>query len=49
MLVLPTGETVSPDDIRRVCTIIRVAVENASGVMEQVDADAALHTDVLAR
>ena len=49
VLVLPTGETVSPDDIRRVCSIIRVAVENADGLMEHLDAEAALHTDVLAR
>ena len=32
VLVLPTGETVSPEDIRRVCSIIRVAVEHAGGV-----------------
>ena len=49
VLVLPTGETVSPEDIRRVCNIIRVAVEHGDGLMERLDAEAALHTDVLAR
>jgi dTDP-4-amino-4,6-dideoxygalactose transaminase len=49
VLVLPTGETVSPEDIARVCSIIRVAVEHAGGLMDRFDAEAAVHTDALAR
>jgi dTDP-4-amino-4,6-dideoxygalactose transaminase len=37
VLVLPTGETMAPEDIERVCEIIRLSVQNGGELMRRLE------------
>ncbi|HEX7794368.1 MAG TPA: DegT/DnrJ/EryC1/StrS family aminotransferase [Vicinamibacterales bacterium] len=50
VLVLPTGQAMSPDDVSRVCAVIRCAVANGPEVSQRLDGSSARrHLDVLSR
>jgi dTDP-4-amino-4,6-dideoxygalactose transaminase len=50
ILVLPTGETLTPDDVSRVCDVIRCAIAHGPEVSARLDASGARrHRDVFAR
>jgi dTDP-4-amino-4,6-dideoxygalactose transaminase len=50
VLVLPTGQTMMPDDVDRVCAVIRTAVEHGSEVTFKLKrAGKRLHGDVFGR
>ena len=48
VLVLPTGETVSAEDVSSVCAIIRLAVEHGDEVSRRLAQTEAVHGSVLA-
>jgi dTDP-4-amino-4,6-dideoxygalactose transaminase len=49
VLVLPTGETVSVEDVSTVCGIIRLAVEHGDELSRRLENTEAVHRSVLAR
>jgi hypothetical protein len=48
VLVLPTGETMTPEHVSRVCSITRVAVEGGHDVARQLARSERVHDDLLA-
>ena len=48
VLVLPTGETLSIEDVLRVCAIIRLAVEDGAELSHRLEQTEAVHGSVLA-
>jgi dTDP-4-amino-4,6-dideoxygalactose transaminase len=48
VLVLPTGETVSAEDVATVCAIIRLAAENGDELSRRLEQTEAVHSSVLA-
>ena len=49
VLVLPTGQTVTEDQIGRLCDIIRLAISNGPAITRRLQGSAALHDDILTR
>ena len=49
VLVLPTGETVSADDVSRVCALIRLAAEHGGELSRSLEQKDPVHSSVLAR
>ena len=48
VLVLPTGQTMTPEHVSRVCSIIRVAVESGRDISRQLARSERVHDDLLA-
>jgi dTDP-4-amino-4,6-dideoxygalactose transaminase len=48
VLVLPTGETVSADDVSTVCGIIRLAIEHGDELADRLARTEPTHSSVLA-
>jgi len=50
VLVLPTGQTMTPADVERVCGVIRTAVEHGSDITRRLErAGKRLHGDIVGR
>jgi dTDP-4-amino-4,6-dideoxygalactose transaminase len=50
ILVLPTGDTLTPDDVSRVCDVVRCAIAHGPEVSARLEASGARrHRDVFAR
>jgi dTDP-4-amino-4,6-dideoxygalactose transaminase len=41
VLCLPTGTAVGPDDINKICQVIRLAIDNSNAIKERVSGETA--------